>query len=193
MILESEMDKKSERKYLIVCAGKYGSTMQTGRWIGERLEGDVIVVDSEEMKSQEDVDVVLLGSGIYSHAVLPSIKEYVKNYRDLLIMKQAAVFGVAIDTTGVYVRGKVHGGWEYIMPLIALLPNPPVHAGLLGGEINPLRLDDKDKEGLVKFYKMMGKSGEIPFKTRMSKQDAWEFAEKLMQRLSQEKPNEPLQ
>lgn len=179
-----------KKKYLIVCASKYGSTIQTGCWISERLEGDVTVVDAGEMIDPQDVDVVLLGSGIYSHTVLSSIKEYVDKYKDILAEKQTAVFGVAIDTSGVFVRGKVHGGWEYIMPLITLLPNPPIHAGLLGGEINPLRLDDKDKQGLVKFYKMMGQSGDIPFKTRMTKQDSWEFAEKLMQRLSKENKNE---
>ena len=183
------MTIKEKTKYLIVCVGKYGSTMQTGRWIGERLEGEVTVAPAEEMTDPQDVDVVLLGSGIYSHTVLPSINEYVGCYLDILSTKQTAVFGVAIDTSGVFVRGKVHGGWEYIMPLINLLPAPPVHAGLLGGEINPLLLDDKDKEGLVKFYKMMGQSGEIPFKTRMTKQDSWEFAEKLMQRISQEQTN----
>jgi len=182
-----------KKKYLIVCASKYGSTTQTGRWIGERLEGDVTVSDAGEMTDPQDSDVILLGSGIYSHTVLSPIKEYVDTYNMVLKEKQTAVFGVAIDTSGVFVRGKVHGGWEYIMPLINLLPNPPVHAGLLGGEINPLRLDDKDKAGLVKFYKMIGQSGEIPFKTRMTKQDSWEFAEKLMQRISQEKPDEAVQ
>jgi menaquinone-dependent protoporphyrinogen IX oxidase len=176
-------------KYLIVCASKYGSTIQTGRWIGERLEGEVSVVDAGDMTDPQDADVVLLGSGIYSHTVLYSIKEYVAQYRTILKEKQTAVFGVAIDTSGVFVRGKVHGGWDYIMPLIEQLQNPPVHAALLAGEINPLRLDEKDKDGLVKFYKMIGKDREIPFKTRMNKQDSWAFAEKLMQRISQEKPN----
>ncbi len=185
--MKSTNNNNSQNKYLIVCAGKYGSTMQTGRWIAERLEGVSNVVDAGEMVDPDSSDIVLLGSGIYSHTVLPSIKEYVEKYLDILAVKKTAVFGVAIDTTGVYVRGKVHGGWDYIMPLIKKLPASPVHAGLLGGEINPLRLDEKDRQGLVKFYKMMGQSGEIPFKTRMSKQSCWEFAEKLMQRLAGEK------
>ena len=174
-------------KYLIVCASKYGSTMQTGRWIGERLEGDVTVVSATEMYDPAKVDVVLLGSGIYSHTVLPQINDYVARYNKALAEKQTVVFGVAIDTTGVYVGGKVHGGWEYIMPLINLLPKPPVQAGLLGGEINPLRLDAKDQKGLKKFYTMMGQSAEIPFKTRMTKQGAWDFAEKLMKRLEKQR------
>lgn len=182
-----------KKKYLIVCASKYGSTLQTGRWIGERLDGDVVVLDAEEMTEPQDFDVIVLGSGIYSHTVLPSIQQYVEKYQGVLGGKPTAVFGVAVDTSGVFVRGKVHGGWEYILPLINLLPSPPVHAGLLGGEINPLRLDAKDREGLVKFYKMIGQSGDIPFKTKMTKQDAWEFAEKLMQRIAQEKKNEPVE
>ena len=174
------------KTYLIACASKYGSTMQTGRWIGERLEGEVSVTDADELVSPENSDVVLLGSGIYSHTVLPSIKTYVEKFKKNLAGKPTAVFGVAIDTSGVFVRGEVHGGWNYILPLIGMLPEPPLHAALLGGEINPLRLDDNDREGLIKFYKMIGKSGEVPFKTRMSKQGAWEFAEKVMERLAGE-------
>ena len=178
------------KKYLIVCASKYGSTAQTGRWIGERLEGETKVVSSEDKIPPENVDVVVFGSGVYSHTVLPSIKKYVEHFINKLENKPTAVFGVASDTTGVFVRGKVHGGWNYIMPLIDILPRPPVHAALLGGEINPLKLDEKDKKGLGKFYQMIGRSSEIPFKTKMTKQGAWEFAEKLMQRLEEEEKKE---
>jgi len=174
-------------KYLIVCASKYGSTTQTGRWIGERLEGDVTVVSATEMYDPVEMDVVLLGSGIYSHTVLTPINDYVERYSKALAEKQTVVFGVAIDTTGVYVSGKVHGGWEYILPLINLLPKPPVQAGLLGGEINPLRLDAENRKGLKNFYTMMGQGDEIPFKTQMTKQGAWDFAEKLMKRLKRQK------
>jgi len=123
---------------------------------------------------------------VYSHTILPSIKKYVKRFMVELENKPTAVFGVASDTTGVFVRGKVHGGWNYILPLINMLPKPPVHAALLGGEINPLKLDEKDRKGLQKFYQMIGQEGDIPYKTKMTKQGAWEFAEKLMQRLSGE-------
>ena len=160
--------------------------MQTGRWIGERLEGETTVTAAEDGTFPGNADVILLGSGVYNHTVLPSIKKYVKRFQDDLNGKPTAVFGVAIDTTGVFVRGKVHGGWNYILPLTDLLPEPPVHAALLGGEINPLKLDNKDRKGLEKFYKMIGQSGKIPFKTKMTKQGAWDFAEKLMQRLAGE-------
>jgi len=171
-------------KYLIVCAGKYGSTLQTGRWIGERLEGEVHVTEAREMADPGERDVVILGSGIYSHTVLSDIMKYVDKYRETLAGKKTAVFGVAIDTTGVFVKGKVHGGWSYILPLIEKLPSPPVYAGLLGGEINPMKLDDGDRKKLERFYKMMDMGDGIPFKTRMTKQAAWEFAEKLMNRLN---------
>jgi len=182
LIRNSYVEKKT--RYLIVCASKYGSTMQTGRWIGERLAGETMVAAAEDSPSPVDVDAILIGSGVYSHTILPAIQQYVKQFSTELTGKPTAVFGVAIDTTGVFVRGKVHGGWDYIMPLIDLLPEPPLHAALLGGEINPLKLDEKDKKGLEKFYRMIGQSGEVPFKTRMTKQGAWEFAEKFMERLA---------
>lgn len=69
---------RMEKRYLIVCASKYGSTLQTGRWIGERLEGEITICEAKEMYDPSKMDVVVLGSGIYSHAVLPEIKKYVE-------------------------------------------------------------------------------------------------------------------
>lgn len=140
------------------------------------------------MPDPGQADVVLLGSGIYSHKVLPAISDYVHRWKDALVPVRTAVFGVAIDTTGVFVRGKVHGGWNYILPLIELLPRPPLHAALLGGEINPLRLDEADQKGLRQFYRMIGHGDTIPFKTKMAKQPAWDFAEKVMEYLAREEP-----
>lgn len=45
---------------------------------------------------------------------------------------------------GFYVRGRIHGGWEYIMPVIKRFKNLPIHAGLLHGEINPVKLTPED-------------------------------------------------
>ena len=64
------------------------------------------------------------------------------------------------------------------------LPEPPIHAGLLGGEINPDKLDAKDTEDLKRFYKMLyGRETPVPYKTRMDKKEVWDFAEKILERL----------
>lgn len=174
------------RRYLIICASKYGSTIQTGRWIAERLDGETTVTRVEDMHDPGNADVIIFGSGIYHHRVLPELERYVNHYHEFLAGKKIAVFGVAIDLTGVYVKGGVHGGWNYILPFIESLLSPPVHAGLLGGEINPAKLDEKDREGLKKFYRMLGHKDDIPWKTKMTKQAAWNFAEKLMECLKKE-------
>jgi menaquinone-dependent protoporphyrinogen IX oxidase len=171
-------------KTSIVCASKYGSTLEIGRWLAERLGGGCLVDKAESMPGPADSDLVILGSGIYNHHVLPSAQEYVNRFKDALKGKKTVVFGVAMDTTGVFVQGKVHGGWNYILPLIKSLPEPPIHAGLLGGEINPDKLDAKDTEALKRFYKMLyGQETPIPYKTRMDKNEVWSFAEKIQERL----------
>ena len=171
-------------KTLIVCASKYGSTLEIGRWLAERLGGDCLVDKAESMLDPADADIVILGSGIYNHHVLPSVQEYVNRFKDALKGKKTVVFGVSMDTTGVFVRGKVHGGWNYILPLIESLPEPPIHAGLLGGEINPDKLDARDTEGLKRFYKMLyNRETPIPYKTWMDKKKVWAFAEKILERL----------
>ena len=169
---------------LIVCASRYGSTEEIGTWIAERLDFPCRICRADEEIDPADYDLVIMGSGVYSHTVLPALASYAKLYKNTLAAKKTAVFGVAMDLTGVYVNGKVHGGWSYISPFINNLPQPPIHAGMLSGEINPAKLRDKDKAGLKEFYKKINNGDDtIPFKTRMNKQQVWEYAEKLMQRL----------
>ncbi len=175
-------------KTLIVCASKYGSTLEIGRWMAERLGSDCLVKRAEDMPDPSSAELIILGSGIYRHAVLPVLQEYVTRSADALKGKKTVVFGVALDTRGVFINGKVHGGWDYILPLIERLPTPPIHAGLLGGEINPDKLDTKDREGLKRFYKMLYGQEEIPYKTRMNKKEVWDFAEKVLERLERPIP-----
>jgi len=169
---------------LIVYASKYGSTKEVANWMAERIGNNTNIYDAKEMPDPSSYDLIIMGSGIYSHHVLKELNDFVEKYNEQLKSKKTVVFGVAIDTTGVFVRGKVHGGWEYLLPLINKLPEPPIHAGLLGGEINPNKLDEKDTEGLKKFYKMLyGKETDIPFKTVMDKKAVWSFTEKIMDKV----------
>jgi menaquinone-dependent protoporphyrinogen IX oxidase len=171
-------------KTIIVCASKYGATLEIGRWLAERLGGDCLVDKPESILDPVDADLVILGSAIYNHHILPSMQEYVNRFKNALKGKKTVVFGVAMDITGVFVQGRVHGGWHYILPLIESLPEPPIHAGLLGGEINPDKLDARDTEGLKRFHKMLyGQETPIPYKTRMDKKKVWAFAEKILERL----------
>ena len=171
-------------KTLIVCASRYGSTEEIGAWIAERLPYSCTVSSADEKTDPTEYDLVIMGSGIYSHTVLPALTSYARKYFDAMADKTLAVFGVAMDLRDVYVGGKVHGGWNYILPFICKLPHTPVYAGMLNGEINPAKLSDKDRQGLQEFYRMTKKGDDtIPYKTRMNKQQVWEFAEKMMERI----------
>lgn len=68
-------------KTLIICASKYGSTFEIGRWLAERLGDDCLVDKAESMPDPADADIVILGSGIYNHHVLPSVQKYVNRFR----------------------------------------------------------------------------------------------------------------
>ena len=171
-------------KTLIVCASRYGSTEEIGNWIAERLDHACRICRANDQINPADFDLIIMGSGVYSHTILPALNSYATKYRAILAQKKTAVFGVAMDLTGVYVNGKLYGGWSYISSFIDNLPNPPVHAGMLSGEINPAKLNEKDKSDLKGFYKKINNGDEtIPFKTRMNKQQVWKFTEKLMERL----------
>ena len=135
-------------KTLIVCASRYGSTEEIGAWIAERLPYSCTVSSADEKTDPTEYDLVIMGSGIYSHTVLPALTSYARKYFDAMADKTLAVFGVAMDLRDVYVGGKVHGGWNYILPFICKLPHTPVYAGMLNGEINPAKLSDKDRQGL---------------------------------------------
>lgn len=165
--------------------------MEISKWIAERLgKGNRCRIEvAENMPDPSDFDMIIMGSGIYRHTVLPSLKKYAETFYDALKGKNTVVFGVALDTKGVFVRGRVHGGWNYILPFMESLPEPPIFAGVLGGEINPDKLDEKDTKGLKKFYgRLHGKEVPIPYKTIMDKKEAWTFAEKVHERLESENP-----
>lgn len=172
-------------KTLIVCGSRYGSTMVIAGWIAERLEFDCLITDVKDAPDPEEFELVILGAGIYNDAFIPEITDYIDRHIKALEDKKKVLFGVCLDTAGVFFNGKIHGGWEYILPAIRKFQNPPLHAGLLHGEINPAKLTSEDYQKLMHFYnKMLGRDySAIPYKTRMNKEEVWDFTERILNRL----------
>ena len=172
-------------KTLFVCS-RYGSTKTIAEWLAERLGHDSLVTGAEEAPDPKGFDLVVLGSGIYNGAFLPELTDYIDRHLEVLEEKQKVVFAVCMDTAGVFVGGKVHGGWEYLIPVIKRFKNPPLHAGLLHGEINPAKLTPEDNEKLMYFYNKILKKGypAVPYKTKMNKEEAWDFAAKILSKLA---------
>ncbi|MCL0069336.1 flavodoxin domain-containing protein [Dehalococcoidia bacterium] len=172
-------------KTLFVCGSRYGSTRVIGEWIAERLGFDSLITDAGDAPDPGEFDLVMLGSGIYNDGFIPGVMDYIDRHIEVLEDKKKVIFGVCLDTTGVFVKGKIHGGWEYIMPAIRKFQNPPLHAGLLHGEINPAKLTTEDYEKLMHFYNKMLKRdySAIPYKTKMNKEEVWAFAERILNKL----------
>ena len=173
-------------KTLIVCGSRYGSTRVIAGWIAERLGFDCLITDVKDAPAPGKFELVILGSGIYENGFMPEVRAYIDRHIKALENKKKAIFGVCLDTSGFYVNGKIGGGWEYIRPTIEKFRNPPLHAGLLHGEINPSKLTREDHDKLMHFYNQILKRdiSSVPYRTKMNKEEGWKFAERILKKLS---------
>ena len=172
---------------IIVCASRYGSTLEIGRWMADRLPWESVdVYPVEKAPEPEGYELVFLGGGVYNEVVSKEIVEYARKHLTFMKDQKVVLFAVCLDTKGVYMRGKIHGGWDYLKPLLDIFKGQlPVHAGILSGEINPKKLTEKDYKLLVPFYNKILKRNltEVPYRTLMNKPEIWEFVEKALSRL----------
>jgi len=172
---------------LIVCASRYGSTLTTGHWMAERLpwkRSDVYPV--EDAPDPGPYGLIFLGGGVYNERVDRRILEYATKYKNHLKGKKTVVFAVCLDTRPIYVKGKFHGGFYYVQPLLEVLKDdPPLHVGILPGEINPKKLTQKDYNLLMTFYNDILKRDvtEVPYRSLMNKAEVWSFVEKVLARI----------
>lgn len=173
-------------KTLFVCGTKYGSTMVIAGWMAERLGYDSLIAEAKDAPAPGEFDLIIFGSGIYNDAFIPDVMDYIDRHIKVLEDKKKVLFGVCLDTTGVFVNGKIHGGWEYIMPAIKRFERPPLHAGLLHGEINPAKLTSEDYKSLMHFYNKMLKRdySAVPYRTKMNKEEVWAFVERSLNKLA---------
>ncbi len=175
-------------KVLIICATRYGSTNQIGRWMKERYnyEGlEVLLINPNEAVSIEEYDLIVMGSGIYGHDILPELREFIEKNLPLLTSKKTALFGVLMKTEPIFYKGKIHGGIEHMRKYISMLGSSLVHLEMLHGELVPSKLSDKDREKVTAFYKSINLSeSELKARARprtlMSKKEAWDFVEKTL-------------
>jgi len=172
-------------KTLLVYGSRYGSTKLIGEWIIERLGFDAEIRDVKEAPAPSGYELIIIGSGVYSEGVLPEVNAYIDKYLNVLEEKQVVLYAVCMDVEGVYFKGKIWGGWEYLLPIIKKFKNPPLHVGLLHGEINPAKLSPDDYQKLLSFYNkvLRRQVDKVPYKTMLNKQEVWIFAEKILWRL----------
>ena len=174
-------------KTLITVSSRYGSSMEIGRWMIERMPWeDVTLTHVAEAPDPSPFDLIFLGGGVYNEQVEAPIVTYAETHAKILKEKKTVAFGVCLDTGGVYMKGRFYGGWLYLEPLLKVLDKQSlIYAGMLSGEINPRKLSEKDHGLLMHFYTKILKRdiSEVPFRTLMNKSEVWTFIEKVLSRL----------
>lgn len=177
-------------KVMIVAASRYGSTIQGAEWIAERLRlanVDVDVHPANDAPGPEGADLVLLGSGLYIHKLLPDLDHYIDRHLDVLRQKKLALFVLAMRPSPVFVRGKAHGGLAQVQPYFEKLGDALIHAEMLGGQMSFNQLSPEDATGLEQFFAMLRLTpAEIEQRkaprTLMNKTDYWAFAVEMLKK-----------
>lgn len=178
----------------VVSASRYGSATQGAWWIAERLSiagHQATLFQAEDAPAPDDADLIVLGSGIYAHKLLPAVNAYIDRHLAVLCRKKLAVFALAMRTNPVFVRGQVHGGLAHLEYLFPKLGAALVYADMLPGQMVYSRLSAADAASLDRFYAMIGLSAEEIEKrkaprTLMNKADYWHFAEQVLQKVAEE-------
>ena len=87
-------------KGIVVFKGKYGSTAQYAKWVGEALH--VPVVTSEEISETllQGFDTIIIGSAVYMGKLL--IKDWLKQHQEMLRNKKLFLFGVCGTPSSEY-------------------------------------------------------------------------------------------
>lgn len=175
----------------IVVASRYGSSLQSAHWIAERLDLEGIetrIHRAQEAPPPDEGDLVILGSGLYSHSVLPELEDYIQRHLVTLQRQTMGLFILAMRTTPVFVQGQSHGGLAQFDPLFKRLGPTLVHAQLLGGQLIFSRLSPQDTASIERFYAMLKLSpGELAERkaprTLLDKNEAWEFVQSLLKQV----------
>ncbi len=180
---------------MIVVASRYGSATQGAEWIAERLNMENIptrVHQAQEAPPPENAGLIIMGSGIYSHKLLPAVDQYIDKNLDVLRCKKIGLFALAMKPTPVFVRGQAHGGLEHLTYLFKKLGPAVIHADMLGGQMAFCQLTPEDAAGLEGFYAMLKLTPEQIAerkkpRTLMNKADYWAYAETLLKEISKNK------
>ncbi|HEY5012237.1 MAG TPA: flavodoxin family protein [Acidimicrobiia bacterium] len=100
-------------KSLVVCVSvSHGNTMKVARTIGEELDATVLEPEAVDVASLGDYDLVGFGSGIFSMAFHPRLRDFVRN-----LPKGQHGKAFLFWTSG----GSELPFWSYKAPMIRLL------------------------------------------------------------------------
>lgn len=175
-------------KILLIYASRYGSAKQIAGIIAGCLRAkglDTVIADVNSRPDVKGYDMVLLGSGIYSHKFLPEMERFIEENRCGLLSAAVGMFGVAMRTEVIHKNGRSFGG-ELILDRYRL---DPAVKGMLHGRMDFNSLTARDREGLERFYDSIGlsegeKSERRKLRDEVSAEECAAFADAVYDHLS---------
>lgn len=182
-------------KVNIIYATRYGSTGQIASWIAERFKAEGCSAECSDVLSAnttDDADLIIMGSGIYSHGFLKPLEEYIEEHKEALNKRSTALFGVAMKTEPVIYKGKTHGGILMLEKYAEKLGNSLIGCSMLHGQMIFETMNEQDKKGIDGFCRMIGCTDEETRerkkpRTLMEKKECWDFAESLIKTMKRKK------
>ncbi|MCT4598346.1 MAG: flavodoxin domain-containing protein [Vallitalea sp.] len=135
---------------LVAYASKHGSTEKIARWIGKEIRGNVEVLDVDNIDNL-NYDYIILGTPIYEHEPLDSMKGFVNKNSDKLKSKNKAVFVVSSDNE---VRSKREKNIEAFANII---PGEINQTAVFAGEIDKNELNSNEKASVDSYMNSISK------------------------------------
>lgn len=160
-------------KSLIIFDTTYGSTQKVAEWIGEGISGTTEFCKVNDAESL-DYDLIVIGSPIYGGKPLDSIDAFLKKNRNVLAKKKIALFIVCGDHP--YPEYTSHVS-QFLQDFEKKLDNKPVAIQAFGGYLDLQDLNEKERDGMIAFWKSRGWS--FTMMDNLDKEAAVAFGQKL--------------
>lgn len=152
--LADELEQRNSKKIALVYASRYGSTLDTAKWVVQGTGKEVDLVDIEKSDPASlavDYDTLILGSGVWTGGPHSRLRAFTRNYAAALKDKVLAVFVVCgTEPTSPSSRKRIDG---YLQQIVHPLEEAPAFQTSLGGRIIVEQLNEQDKAALTRFYR----------------------------------------
>ena len=140
---------------LVVYASKYGSTAEYASLMARKLHTEALNARKVSSGALSEADLVILGSPVYAHSILPEMARFLVQEREILAGKSLAAFVVCGDSMWNPAAGE--GGNKNLEKLTRFLPVEPFATAILGGRLRMAELDDEDGPRIRAFYDRIGR------------------------------------
>ena len=167
------------KKVALLYATRYGATKDTAEWIAEGYDGEIDLLNIEEISFSQTArkyDLFIIGSGVWIDGVHKDVLKFLETQKEELRGKVLASF-ILCGTTDKDKDGKKRIE-QYFRKFHASLDEKPALNEKFGGRMIIDKLNEKDKKLLTMFYKKILKREFVSW-DRTEPEKARLFAKKI--------------